>query len=64
MEFERPNLNGEIVLGGKLKPHGTIFLRSCKNFIKMNPTSYLFKEDALSAPKIRLIITFSYQIQM
>jgi len=60
MELKCTNPNCEIVLAKKLNHMELFLLKSCKNCIqKMNPISYFSQEDALSAGKIGLSITFS-----
>jgi len=63
MELEHTNPNSEIVLGGKLNHEDLFFWKIVKIAFKNESYKLFFQEDALSAWKIRLSITFSQQIQ-
>jgi len=58
MELKFTNPNGGIVLASELKD-AIFFFKLQKLHLEINPTSYVFQEDALTAQKTRMPITFS-----
>jgi len=58
MELKFTHPNGRIVLASKLN-HVKKIAKLQKLHSEMNPTSYFFKVDVLTAQKTRMSITFS-----
>ena len=59
MELRCTEPNGEIVLAKRLNYVELFFFELLELHLEMNPTRCFFQEDALSAQKIRLSITFA-----